>query len=115
MQQVITIGPDGSLSGLQHKRGQGVDLRQFGKAQIERASHIVWDEDYQAWLVELLTGPHAGKTLTWGLWRAVTGRADCPAALPSESEDSAILFADYEDGVLAEIAVLNALRVKGLF
>jgi hypothetical protein len=116
MQQVITIGPDGSVSGLHHKKGQGLDLRQFGKAQIERASHIVWDEQAQAWQVEVLTGPYAGLTLTWSMWREATHLDDCPAALPSDQRDDAtIQFAEYEDGVRAEIMVLNALRLKGLF
>lgn len=53
--QVVTVGPTGSLSGLQFK-SRGVDLRKFGHAQIERISEIVWIEDYQAWGVRFLEG-----------------------------------------------------------
>lgn len=119
MQQVITIHPDGSMSGLQHKRGKGVDLCQFGRASIERASHILWDEMEQFWFVEVLTGPHAGQHLTQGLWSGVTDQAECRLSLCAGVVDVApekvLGFADYDDAVAAEVVFLNSLRLKGVF
>jgi hypothetical protein len=119
MQQVITIHPDGSMSGLQHKRGKGVDLCQFGRASIERASHILWDEMGQCWFVEILTGPHAGKSLTQSLWSGVTGQAECrlsvSAGVADVAPETVLGFADYDDAVAAEVVFLNSLRLKGTF
>ena len=42
MRQVITVKPFGQMEGLQHKKGQGIDLRQFGNAEINRASEVLW-------------------------------------------------------------------------
>ena len=50
-QQVITIGTDGSVKGLQRKAGQGLDLRMLGKAEIVRASEIEWSQVLQKWTV----------------------------------------------------------------
>jgi hypothetical protein len=52
--QVITITVEGTMQGLQVKSGQGLDLRQFGDAKIVRASEIVFDDDKQAWKVDVL-------------------------------------------------------------
>ena len=58
--QVITVHSDGKISGLQVKKGRGLDLRSFGPAKIVRASEIVWDEDNQAWAVEIMDAPGPG-------------------------------------------------------
>jgi len=128
MRQVITVGPDGSIEGLQHKKGQGVDLRALGdKARIERASEVMWSDDAQAWYVEFRAGAGqwAGRKLDEGAVLA-TGRSeqDPPFSyLRREWKNFArewhagdygvYLFAEYEDGVKAEIATLNALRLRG--
>lgn len=116
MKQVITIGTDGSISGLQHKKGKGVDLRQFGRAEIERASHIVWDDMAQLWTIEVLTGPHAGKWITAKLWEEATGvphRAELVD--PTQGADSRLGFFDYDDAVAVEVDFLNSLRRVGVF
>jgi hypothetical protein len=124
MKQIITVSPDGTVSGLQHKKGQGLDLRTLGgHAHIERASEVVWNDTIQAWFVEFRNGagPYAGRVLTLdllaesgidsetflsgGLWHAN------PA---SQGGSGALFFSDYDDGVRAEIAVLNRLRLAGL-
>lgn len=52
--QIITIAPDGAVSGLQRKPGQGMNLQSLGHAQTVRASEIAWDETAQAWFVDVL-------------------------------------------------------------
>ena len=115
MHQVITIGPDGSVSGLQRKPGQGLDLRQFGKADIKRASLIEWDAAEQAWFVNVVQ--EAGKgPLTTTKWR----EAGLPGA-PDFARDDIMLpgstyhFDEYDDAVVSEIKYLDALRLSGQF
>lgn len=117
MKQVITIGPDGSIKGLQHKRGKGLDLRQFGRASIKRETIIQWDDVRQAWFILwkdddeteawrdaqfVEAGIEQAQLIEWGAF-VVT-------------EDNGIVwFRDYEDAVLAEVAVIQALQVSGRF
>lgn len=124
MKQVVTIGPDGTISGLQHKKGQGFDLRALGKAQIKRASEVLWSEPYQGWYVEMRGG--AGRYSGWPLSRDLMRLAGDPEVpphttglIPANGEPPqpsalTLLFEEYEDAVKAEIAVLDALRLKGL-
>lgn len=132
MNQVITIGTDGSLSGLQRKRGKGLDLLQFGHAEIERASEITWNEPAQCWHVlvlrdqvcEWMIGPVAyvsmGATLTQLNWQDSVGTPmpDGSYAIPTLSggEVSGWLgFDDYDDAVAAEVKFLDSMRVRGRF
>lgn len=110
MQQVITIGADGHIAGLQRKPGQGLDLRQFGKATIERASEIVWAEGSQKWFVSVLTGPFAGRFLSDSLWHDHV----CDL-IPAEAtvEFGKLMFDEYDDAVRAEIEFLDGLRMAG--
>lgn len=132
--QVITIAPDGSMSGLQRKPGQGIDLRQFGKADIKRASLIEWDEDAQMWFIDVLQDAGKGKVNLAKIKAAfevddqgainkvaeITGRDtahtrsayfDCP----SDDEHILFVFDDYDDAVKVEVAYLDALRLRGEF
>lgn len=90
MQQVITIQPDGGMSGLHHKKGKGLDLRQFGKVSIRRVSEILWDEDEQNWYVRIIDGP---------LEHTILDQR----------------FDDYDEAVEAEISFLNEKRREGVF
>lgn len=111
--QIISIDAAGCMSGLQVKRGAGLDLRQFGRAQIERVSLVTWDESEQAWYVDILKAPEEFRgVLTTSNWfRAGVCQAGRGSTVRG---DGALLFAEYEDGVAAEIAYLDALRVRGL-
>lgn len=127
--QVITIGADGSMSGLQRKPGQGLDLRQFGRAHIERASEIVWDEMAQRWQVSIFSGrvfnenglQLTGTYLTHRMWLA--GARLNPNTLAEiggemggderNDPDAPVDFQDYDAAVRAEIAYLDALRLAG--
>lgn len=110
--QVITVHADGSISGLQRKRGEGVDLTIFGRAEIHRASEIVWSITAQSWYIQLLEAPFMTRRLTESLWTQM--------CLPSPPDgcvvcgtDSDLLFKSYEDAVRAEIRFLNAARLSG--
>lgn len=112
--QVITIEQDGSISGLQRKPGQGMDLRQFGKAQIVRASEIVWDEAVQHWFVDVLQ--EAGKgPLTTTKWREAGLPAFPVGANCGLEAGSTYYFKEYDEAVAAEIAYLDALRLTGKY
>lgn len=113
--QVITIGADGSMSGLQRKPGQGLDLRQFGKADITRASLIEFDTDEQRWYVDILQEAGRG-LLTPRRWQD-EGLAFELIACEFETGDGfdtrPIFFREYDEGVRAEIIYLDALRKTG--
>lgn len=109
--QVVTISPDGTISGLQRKPGQGVDLRQFGKAAIVRASEIAWDDHLQKWFVDVMQ--EAGKgPMTLAKWLDA-GLTICQGG--GISAQGLLIFDDYDMAVKAEIAFLDALRLRGEF
>lgn len=126
--QVITVGSDGSLQGLQHKPGQGLDLRQFGAAKIERASEVVWHEGEQAWVVEFRAGAGslngnildehdvmaAGLDVMNPGFKSIRG-AWTPFGRTQGEDPAVLLFADYDEAVKAEVAVLDGLRANGIY
>ena len=127
MEQVITIHPDGGISGLQRKKGKGVDLRQFGHAHLERASEITWNEAQQCWHVHVLNEAacewmaatrertyrgEGGCTLMAFQW---VGTISIDEPKGSYRTDGFLAFDDYDDAVAAEVAFLDALRRMGVF
>lgn len=111
--QVITIDPEGNMMGLDHKR-KGLDLRQFGKAKTHRATLIKFDEDFQMWRiswsedVEFPAQLWTSETfmsceVRWGAFNGIS---------MLEPYD-VIFFQDYEDAVAAEVAVIQAMQLKG--
>lgn len=117
--QVITIGPQGQISGLQRKPGQGVDLRTFGKADIERASLIEWDADAQAWYINVLQDAGKGVVTLRDVITANCGIPPLihftPSVVAPKSWNDTIMFGEYDDAVKVEIAYLDALRLRGQF
>lgn len=125
MKQVIIIRPDGSIHGLQHKRGQGFDLRKMGNATIARETLIEWDEEHQMWFIEWAQdGPGFRKGTRWGHgtladagflaedmagaeWWGHCGERRLPAPT--------IYFADYEDAVTAEVKVIQSMQAAGRY
>jgi hypothetical protein len=132
---VVTFDPrDGSYSCLRAKKGQGLDLRKLGEVEVKRVSHIVWDENEQAWFVQVIdrivrdwidsvwADGEPGELL-WLYWVAAHGHN---AVLDRQLEFGdktpkggrlslgRLLFEDYEDAVAAEVAFLDALRLKGI-
>lgn len=121
-QQVITIDPYGAISGLQRKRGQGVDLRAFGPVDIHRASEIVWYPRPQQWCVHLLVPDaalHVARNddgdvvLTREAYERVTGLEGPDVEFATDDETGRLEFEDYDDAVKVEVEVLDALRLQG--
>jgi hypothetical protein len=139
MRQVITIAPDGAMSGLQRKPGQGLDLTKFGKAAISRASLIEWDEQFQRWYIDVQQDAGRGDVSMPLFREAVAPGQDghasltiaiemlnrlCPCGWQSEIEiddtsglvsRARLMFQDYDNAVQVEIAYLDALRLNGKF
>lgn len=115
MQQIITILPDGSLFGLQHKQGQGVDLRQFGKADIKRATLIEWEANIQKWYVRWADSDDAFWT-EYLFDEVGVDPEDYNGSLrrdPLLGDDPIIYFPNYEEAVAAEVAVIQAMQMAG--
>lgn len=114
--QVISIAPTGVVSGLQRKPGQGLDLRVLGKADIKRASLIEWDEEAQAWFIDVLQEAGKGR-VSYRQWIAEVGTTEPEGLIGAANylDDSPMLFGEYDDAVKAEIAYLDALRLRGRF
>ena len=111
--QVITISTDGSISGLDHKR-KGLDLREFGRAKTQRATLIEWQEHFQKWFIVWTDEMNiADKVWDSALF------LDCEVQWESYNGQSmpylydVILFADYEDAVAAEVAVIQSMQLAG--
>lgn len=118
--QVITIDPNGQMSGLQRKPGQGVDLTKFGAAQVVRVSEIEWDETAQKWTIRPLTTGTAidGELVSYR--QLILALRDGYEALAGLVDDAGVLdqparFDGYDQAVAAEIAYLDALRLRGDF
>lgn len=113
--QVISIRPDGSIVGLDHKR-KGFNLRKMGKASTKRVTLVEWDEEEQAWEVfyqRPLAGGHS-QPIPWGQKIAKECRIDIKSmgGRPCKFTDS-VFFKDYEDGVAFEVAVIQAKQLQG--
>ena len=116
MPQVVTITPQGGISGLQRKTGKGLDLRRFGHAKIERVSEVQWYEENQRWRVQIISGPMTGHTLTTGMVALVKVLDQIEGSTVCHYRGFEILeFDDYDDAVAAEVRYLDALRVQGVF
>jgi hypothetical protein len=122
--QLITISPDGSLVGLDHKR-KGLNLRQFGKAKTERATMIEWDEDNQGWFIfwtspSMPTDRWSSELLFDGYLGVVSnglGSVILPIngkAIDCREIENALYFDDYEDAVEVEVALIQSMQREGL-
>ncbi len=103
--QVLSISNTGVMQSLRKKKGQGIDLRTFGNTEVERVSEVLFDDTAQKFYVTFLAGLLAGRKLTYQLYSAVTGKTT--AFINSKP---VMLFDDYEDGVAAEVEVLDLIR-----
>lgn len=108
--QTIDIGPCGEMTSLQFK-GRGVDLREFGKAEIVRSSLIEWDSDRQAWYVKFLRGRMADQCLLVGDFHTLKlpTRLMCNAGEPPQNK---AYFLEYEEAVFAEVEAIQKMREK---
>lgn len=117
--QLFTIDPAGGVHGLQHKKGQGVDLCQFGKAHVRRATLIEWDDEAQAWAIKDFTpGTGTSDPTTGPAWSGNVfkdARVDVSqwdvrlpqGVAPAERWNCPVLFADYDEAVQAEVQVIQ--------
>jgi hypothetical protein len=110
MAQLITIAADGSMTALQVKRGKGLDLRQFGHADIVRSSLIEWDAEVQGWKVRLLHCTVDHGLLTPDLCHKAGVDVPDTAQRYGEGGECALYFDEYEDAVTAEVDVIQGLR-----
>lgn len=109
---MITIAPDGTVSGLQVKPGKGLDLRQFGKAQIERASEIVWDDTHQRWFVQVTKGKYIGRIISHTFCEEVGfKRYGIDVSYYCGAPDNRLVVEDYDEAVRLEIMVLDHIRI----
>jgi hypothetical protein len=110
--QLIIVDPTGALRGLDHKR-RGVDLRQFGRAEIERATLIEWDSQRQGWYIKWCSG---GKDNVWGVDHLLAldpDKFDEVARGVTFFHPTMVLFKDYEDAIAAEVAIIQQLQKTG--
>jgi hypothetical protein len=125
--QVITITIEGTMQGLQVKPGQGLDLRQFGDAKIVRASEIAWDEEKQAWFVDVLQDAGRGPITFRAFADVVDPDNDgdthgvalflnrvAPSGWTGE-DDEVIGFIDYNEAIRVEVLYLDGLRKQGVY
>jgi hypothetical protein len=110
MAQVVTISPDGSISCLQAKPGKGADFRKLGRAEISRASEVLWDQDEQAWYVQIVRGRYNGAVIST-LTMAEIGLDRLPVS-PRQPVGTGLpyFWEDYDDAVKGEIAFLDHVR-----
>lgn len=136
MDHLITVSPDGSVSGLQMKRGKGVDLRTLGIARIERVTLIEWEPQYQKWFIRTVESDRSwtistiresfpfhpsSDSICWRWWDRWLGvELVWPDkgfirihGLPINKRDSVLYFDDYEDAVAVEVAVIQARVLAG--
>lgn len=99
--QLITVRPDGSLFGLKHKKGRGVDLTKFGKAKVKRVTLIEWDEDYQEWYIKWIDT--AKRWTTKFIMDSVLPESKLPGG------EKTAYFKDYDEAVDIEISVVQSL------
>lgn len=110
--QRITIRPDGSIAGLEHKNG--LPLRQFGKADIKRITLIEWDEEHQGWFIRWFER-EGGRPWKLGLFSrcSIFLIPTYQARLCKTTRGTLPLFDHYEEAVAAEVAVIQALQALG--
>jgi len=117
MSQIITIKPDGSMFGLDHKN-KGIQLKEFGPANTERVTLVEWDELYQRWTIEWF---RRRNDTTWtpeefkavGLTHELFHGEQFETMMDRTGIETPVYFAEYEDAVAAEVAVIQRLQKEG--
>ena len=103
--QLISIAVGGAMTSLQLKRG--LDLRQFGNANIVRSSLIEWSEHRQKWFIRLLH--YHGRDVDVSTVLIQSIHVDWLKAEVFANDDT-LYFSEYEDAVTVEVNVIQALR-----
>ena len=120
--QVITIGKEGSMTTLDHKK-KGVGVSSIGKRSIKRVSEIEFQDEFQMWGVRFLQGQLKGnlaKLHPEHIGDYDKGSLPLSLVMNSESinedytnENGEFLFSDYEDAVNAEVKIIQWMQVNG--
>lgn len=111
--QVITVSLDGKLSGLDHK-SKGLDLRQFGKAKIERATLIEYSQEYDGWFIDWFDCVRMNLCWTRKTFADANISTDkWEVKFRSLGPREVVYFQHYEDAVEAEVAVIQSMQLSG--
>ena len=112
MKQVIVIDDNGAIKGLEHRNG-GIDLKQFGKALVERITLIEWDTEGCGWYIRWVSFDKPHKR--WGKEELPDAELLEGVILPSPyPESSTVYFLTYEFAVAAEVQAIQRLQMEGL-
>ena len=113
MSQLITIDEKGGMTTLLSKKGQGLDLRQFGQVEIRRSSLIHFCQETQEWFIEFLQGEFVNSCATKRLLRH--WNISTPKGMSNDPEETegVLYFPEYEDAVKAEILIIQTIRKHG--
>ena len=110
----VNVFPDGSTEFTRSP----VMSKVFGDGgDMVRVSDIRKINGQPYYYIHWLKGPFAGLAHTWNALRACTTNTPNLRLLgvpTGASLDDIVLFSSYEDAVDHEIAMLNAMRVKGV-
>tara|TARA_R110000772_G_scaffold156776_1_gene268013 strand:+ start:790 stop:1128 length:339 start_codon:yes stop_codon:yes gene_type:complete len=104
MKQLITIKPDGSLFGLDHKQ-KGLQLKKLGAAKTKRATLIEFNEERQQWFIYWANDWQSPWTIS------VVEESGCQS--DSVDKHGTLYWNEYEDAVDVEVAVIQGLQTAG--
>ena len=102
---------------LRQKKGQGIDLREFGDVHVERVSSIEFHERHQRFYIKFC------KTDTLLSYRALVdsgsmasttvdrGTVEASTSFVCDGDEPVALFEHYEDAVEVEVAYIQWMRV----
>lgn len=109
---VVSILPTGELLSI-HKDDLGLAQKLRGKASIRRATHILWNEQEQAWYIEWEEENVPSWRLTWKIedWPFLENPIGCRIGL----RGGLLLFDKYQDAVDAEVKLLQHLQKSGQY
>lgn len=126
---LIVFNQDGSIEHTRH--AALLDLFDGERKRVTRMTDIKFDEQYQRYYIEFLTGHFAGLTLDhqprrfvdfsssrrrkelYELWSLFFGYHSPGIFVLMTSEFSPVLMRSYEDAVAMEVAFVDFLRESG--
>lgn len=97
----IVIDIKGSISMLEPKRNSGPDLKGLGRAEVVRATDIIWDAEEEGWAVVWLIGPFKGEFLREHLLTS------------AENTGNTVYASSYEEAASFEVKAFNNLLKLG--
>lgn len=101
---VLSFHPDGEIEYTRNSQFTPFE----GRGEMQRVTDIRKEPDGNQFYIHWMLGPCAGVDHTYGMSIAVGVISTCPAV------ELVMKFPTYEDAVNHEVAVLNAMRRKGI-